>query len=45
MQGSGTTVYLGGVGSTGNKTLSAKGLATILCVGTNQFVIVGAGVV
>ena len=45
VQGSGTTVYLGGVGSTGNKTLSQKGLATILCVGTNKFVIVGAGVV
>ena len=42
-QNAGTTVYLGGVGSTGNRTLEQKGVATLLCVGSNLFVITGAG--
>lgn len=42
-QGVGTTMYLAGVGTTGNRTLSINGLATVLCVASNTFVITGAG--
>jgi hypothetical protein len=41
-QGS-TTVYLVGTALTGNRTLAQRGLATLLCVATNQFVITGGG--
>jgi hypothetical protein len=40
----GITLRLAGTASTGNRTLQQKGLATILCVGTNDYVISGAGV-
>jgi hypothetical protein len=40
---SGVTQYFAGTNITGNLTLSQRGLATILCVGTNTFVISGAG--
>lgn len=43
-QGSSVTLRLAGVGTTGNKTLATYGLATILCVATNEFVIGGTGV-
>ena len=43
-QGSGVTMYLVGSATTGNRTLSQRGLCTILCVGTNTFVITGGGV-
>jgi len=39
----GVTLRLAGTATTGNRTLSQKGLATILCVGTNDYVISGAG--
>ena len=42
-QGSGTTLRLGGTGTTGNRTLNGRGLATIVCFGSNQFVVSGAG--
>ncbi len=42
-QGSGTTLRLGGTGTTGNRTLNGRGIATIVCVGSNQFVVSGAG--
>jgi hypothetical protein len=38
-----TTVYFAGSAATGNRTLAQRGLATILCVGTNTFAISGAG--
>lgn len=38
------TMYLSGSGATGTRTVLTRGLATILCVGANQFVITGAGV-
>jgi hypothetical protein len=41
----GTTVFLAGTGSTGNRTLTQRGLATLLCVSANTFVISGAGLV
>jgi hypothetical protein len=46
-QGSLVTMYLAGypTTTTGNRTLSPYGLATIICVSTNTFVITGAGVV
>ena len=42
-QGSGITMYLGGIGATGDRTLSLYGIATVLCVTSNTFVITGTG--
>ena len=41
-QGSSTTLYNAADATTGNRTLAAKGIATILCTATNEFVISGA---
>ena len=41
----GVTVTQAGTGLTGNRTLNAYGLCTILCIASNTFVITGAGVV
>jgi hypothetical protein len=43
-QGSGVTLRLVGTATTGNRTLSNYGLATILCVASNTFVVTGGGV-
>ena len=40
----GVTMYLAGTATTGNRTLAQRGLATILCVAANTFVITGGGV-
>lgn len=37
------TCYLAGTATTGNRTLAQRGICTIVCVGTNTFVISGAG--
>jgi hypothetical protein len=42
-QGSGTTLRAGGSAATGNRTLAGYGVATILCVGSDVFVITGTG--
>lgn len=42
-EGSGVTIYQAGTANTGNRTLAQKGIATLFCVGTNQFVITGGG--
>ena len=42
-QGSGVTLRLASAGTTGNRSLSAYGLCTVLCIATNSFVITGAG--
>jgi len=42
-QAAGTVMYLAGSGTTGNRTLTQRGLATILCVASNTFVIGGNG--
>lgn len=42
-QGTGVTLYFGNDGTTGNRTLGARGLCTVLCVASNTFVITGAG--
>lgn len=42
-QGSGVTLRSGGSTATGNRTLSNYGVATILCVAANVFVITGTG--
>ena len=39
----GGTMRLAGTSTTGNRTLSQRGLATIVCVASNEFVISGAG--
>ena len=43
-QGASVTMYLAGTATTGNRTLAQRGLATILCVASNTFVISGSGV-
>ena len=42
-QGSGATLRFAGTASTGNRTLAQYGVATLLCVGSNTFVISGGG--
>lgn len=41
--GQGVTLRLGGTGTTGTRTLNSKGIATIVCVASNEFVVSGAG--
>jgi hypothetical protein len=43
VQGSGVTLRLAGTASTGNRTLARYGVATLICVTANTFVISGAG--
>jgi hypothetical protein len=42
-QGAGVTLRLVGSATTGNRTLAQRGVATILCVASNEFVINGGG--
>lgn len=42
-QGSGVTLRAGGSTSTGNRTLAGYGVATVLCVAADVFVITGTG--
>jgi hypothetical protein len=42
-QGAGVTLRQVGTANTGNRTLAQRGLCTILCVGTEEFVITGGG--
>jgi len=43
VQGSGATIRLAGTAATGNRTLARYGIATLVCVSANTFVISGAG--
>jgi hypothetical protein len=43
-QGAGVTMYLAGTAATGNRTLAQRGVATMLCVGSNTFTIIGGGI-
>ena len=43
LQGSGVTMYLVGTATTGTRTLAQRGLATVLCVSANNFVVTGGG--
>lgn len=43
-QGTNVTMYLAGTATTGNRTLSQRGLATIVCVAANTFAISGSGI-
>jgi len=42
-QGASTTLRLAGTADTGNRTLEQRGLSTILCVASNEFIITGSG--
>jgi hypothetical protein len=42
-QGDSVTIYLAGTANTGSRTLAQRGIATLLCVGTNSYVINGGG--
>jgi hypothetical protein len=44
-QGSGVTLRFAGTGETGNRTIPQYGLATVLCVASNTYVISGPGMV
>lgn len=41
---SSVTMYLVGTATTGNRTLAQRGLASIICVAANTFVITGGGI-
>ena len=41
--GAGITLYNTSGGATGNRTLAAKGVCTIVCTSTNEFIISGSG--
>ena len=43
-QGTGTTLYNTADGATGNRTLAAKGVCTIVCTSSNEFIISGSQV-
>jgi hypothetical protein len=40
-QGAGTTLRLGGTATTGSRTIAAYGVASVLCVGTEEFYVTG----
>jgi hypothetical protein len=42
-QGGSVTLRLAGTATTGNRTLAQRGICTVLCVASNEFVISGAG--
>jgi hypothetical protein len=42
-QGSSVTMYQVGTSNTGNRTLAQRGIATVICVASNTFVITGGG--
>lgn len=42
-QNTSVTMYLAGTATTGNRTLAQRGVATVVCVAANTFVISGAG--
>jgi hypothetical protein len=42
-QGSGVTMYLVGSSTTGNRTLLQRGIATVVCIASNTFIISGGG--
>jgi hypothetical protein len=43
IQATSVTMYIAGTSTTGNRTLAGRGLCTVLCVASNEFVISGAG--
>jgi hypothetical protein len=43
-QGSGVTLRLAGTTTTGNRTLPVRGIATVICVASNEYVLSGPGV-
>jgi len=42
-QGTSVTLCLAGSATTGNRTLALRGIATVVCVASNEFVVSGAG--
>jgi hypothetical protein len=42
-QGTSVTIYLAGTANTGSRTLAQRGIATLLCVDTDTYVINGGG--
>ena len=41
--GGGVLLRLAGTSTTGSRTLSSKGIATVVCVASNEFVVSGGG--
>ena len=44
LQASNVSLRFGGTSLTGNRSISQRGLATIVCIGTNDYTICGAGI-
>ena len=42
-QGTSATMYLAGTATTGNRTLAQHGIASVICVASNTFIIMGGG--
>ena len=43
VQGTSVTLRLAGSNTTGTRTLAQRGVCTVMCVGTNEFIITGSG--
>ena len=43
VQGGSVTLRLAGSNTTGTRTLAQRGVCTVMCVGTNEFIITGSG--
>ena len=43
LQGTGTTLRLPGTSDTGNRTVQQRGLITVLCIASNEFIVTGSG--
>lgn len=43
-QGANVTLRLAGTTSTGNRSLAGRGIVTIMCVSSNEFIVSGAGI-
>ena len=41
LQGTGVTLYNSADGTTGTRTMAAKGMCTVVCTASNEFVISG----
>ncbi len=43
LQGTGTTLRLPGTSDTGDRTVQQRGLITVLCIASNEFIVTGSG--
>ena len=43
-QGTSVTLRLTGTATTGNRTLAQRGFASVYCIASNEFIVIGSGV-